>query len=71
MFREINKIQKFCDNQLNYETFIKLSNMQDDSYSLEQFKKFIENPFRYMTSRNEQELFRNTLETINSKNYQG
>lgn len=71
MFREINKIQKFCDNQLNYETFIKLSNMQDDSYSLEQFKKFIENPFRYMTSRNEQELFRNILETINSKNYQG
>ncbi|WP_368028852.1 hypothetical protein [Arcobacter sp. s6] len=71
MFNEINKIQKFCDNQLNYETFIKLSNMQDDSYSLEQFKKFIENPFRYMTSRNEQELFRNILETINSKNYQG
>ena len=71
MFREINKIQKFCDNQLNYETFIKLSNMQDDSYSLEQFKNFSKNPFRYMTSRNEQELFRNIFTMINSKNYQG
>lgn len=71
MFDEVNKIQKFCDNQLNYEIFIKLSNMQDDSYSLEQFKKFSENPFRYITSRNEQELFKNISKVIKIKSYQG
>jgi len=70
-FKQINIIQKFCDNRVNYDLFIRFTNLEPDYYAVELFKDFRINPIRFMTSTNNSDLFYKIINLVDKKNYKG
>ncbi len=70
-FQELNTLQKYCDNVIDQEKFMDLSGIYDYEYGAEKFKEFLINPIRFLTSRNEGELFLNIQQHIKADGFTG
>lgn len=68
---DLNILQKFCDNRIDYEMFLELTDLQDDTYSIEKWNKFKLNSVRFITSESFSELFSKIIQTINKNKYKG
>jgi hypothetical protein len=68
---QINKIQKYCDNRISYEEFLKNINAVDDIYGNEKWEFFKKSPIRMITSENREKLYKYIIEKIEQMKYQG
>lgn len=68
-FEDLNKIQKYCDNQVDFDIFKEI--MKDisihDDYLLEKFGDYKKNPIRFLTSQGLENQFYKILENIRYK----
>jgi hypothetical protein len=72
-FQELNKIVKFCSNQVNADKFVKLMlpRYNDETYIMNLWPQFRDNSMMFMVARNETELFDAILKEMNEIGYQG
>jgi len=71
-FNEINIIQKFCDNRVDLDLFIKLMSVaygDDKSYIEGKWILFKNNPIQFITSRAEKDLYNGICHIIKETDY--
>jgi len=71
-FDDLNILQKFCDNRMDYQQFKEATGYSDlGSYAQDIWDDFSKNPIRFITSRSERDLLQYILNKIESTNYKG
>lgn len=72
-FQELNILQKYFYNKVNYIEFEKamLTVYNDTNYIDNLWEDFKKNPIKFLTSRNEEDVFNYFVEQIKKTNYNG
>jgi len=72
-FQELNKMVKYCSNQINADKFVRLMipRYNDENYIMNLWPQFRDNSMMFITSRNEVELFDAIIKEMEEINYQG
>lgn len=73
-YDELDKLQKYVDNQVDYEKFKDIMKQVygcGDGYIEEKWPSFKSNQIRFLTSRGEREFFNILQDEIKKRNYQG
>jgi len=69
--QQLNILQKFCDNQINFSDFINAKEIIDDDYALQKWKRFQMNPLKFITSYSDIKLYKWIIDQIDLRNYKG
>jgi len=69
-FKELNILQKFCDNRVDLNMFLEAT-QYSATYGEVQFNDFRRNPISYITSRAEERLFKYIQIEIETAGYKG
>ena len=71
-FENLNILQKFCDNQMNYEQFARATGYSEaGGYAEGRWSDFTKNPIRFITSRAEKDLLQYIVRKIEITKYKG
>jgi len=72
-FQELNKMVKYCSNQINTDKFVRLMIPKyiNEDYIMNLWPQFRDNLMIFITSRNEVELFNAITKEMEEINYQG
>jgi len=71
-FEDLNILQKYCDNRLDYEGFRRATGYSETGgYAEERWNDFGKNPIRFITSRSEKDLLQYIVRKIEITKYKG
>jgi len=68
---DLNILQKYCDNRLDYDFFLQEFNNVDDNYAKDKWSSFQNCPIRFITSEGRKNFLENILKEIGKTNYRG
>ena len=71
--KDLDTLQKYCDNRMNWNEFKNgmLLTYSDENYIKNLWSYFTSNPTRFITARNEIDLFDYIIKLIDKSNYKG